>query len=110
MADASDTQERQMSGEPIAQPIQPGRFSKITASPSKSGQNGVGIDCQPLTTMSFFGINEAGRSTVQPSARMQAASIAESTALHSGTGENSLLSFRSRTSPNKIGVLAPPER
>ena len=84
MGDASDTQERPMSGGPIAQPIRPGRFSKIMASPSRSGQGGVGIGCQPLTMISFFAISEPGRSTVEPSARMQMASISESTALHSG--------------------------
>jgi hypothetical protein len=62
MGDASDTQERPMSGGPVARPIQPGRFSKITASPSRSGQSGVGIDYRPPTTISFFGMSEAGRS------------------------------------------------
>ena len=82
MEDASDTQERPMSGGPIAQPIQPGRFSKITASTSRSGQSGVGIDYRPPTTISFFAINEHGRSIVEPSGRTPAASIADSTALH----------------------------
>jgi hypothetical protein len=51
-------------------------------------QNGFGIDCQLLTTISFFGISEAGKSTVEPTARMQKASIVESTALHFGDGES----------------------
>jgi hypothetical protein len=62
MADASDTQERQMSDGPIAQLTHPRKSSKIMASPSRSGQNGVRIDYQPLTTIFFFDINEAGKS------------------------------------------------
>src|SRR5260370_37589198 len=100
MGDASDTQERPMSGGPIARPIQRGKFSNITASPSRSGQNGVGIYYRPPTTISFFAISEAGKSIVAPNARIRAASIAESTALHSGIGENSLLTFGWRTTPN----------
>jgi hypothetical protein len=87
MGDASDTQERPMSGGPIARPIESGRSPKITASPSRPGQSGVGIDYRLPTTISFFAISEAGRSIVQPSARMQLASIVESTALHSGIAE-----------------------
>jgi hypothetical protein len=34
---------------------------EITAAPSTSGQNGVPIEYQPLTTIFFFGINEAGK-------------------------------------------------
>src|ERR1700747_330971 len=75
MGDASDTQERRMSGGPIAWPIQPGRSSKIMGSPSRSGQNGVGIYYRPPTTISFFGISEAGRSIAPPNARTPATSI-----------------------------------
>lgn len=84
MGDASDTQERAMSGGPIALSIQGGRSSKSAASPSRSGQNGLGIDYRPPTTISFFGISGAGRSIVAYNARTPAASIAESTALHTG--------------------------
>jgi|SRR6266481_4508362 len=87
MADASDTQERPMSGGPIARPIQGGRSSKTMGSPSRSGQGGVGIDCEPYTTISFFGISGAGRSIVQLRGRTLMASIVESTVLHSGIAE-----------------------
>ena len=54
-------------------------------------------------TIYLSGMSEAGKSIVAPNARTPVESIAESTALHSGIGENSLLTFGSRT-PNKEGI------
>ena len=52
-------------------------------------------------TIYLSGMSEAGKSIVAPNARTPATSIAGSTALHSGNGENSLLTFGWRTTPNR---------
>jgi phage/plasmid-associated DNA primase len=87
MAHASDAQERLMSGGRIAEPGHRMKSSKITASPSRSGQSGVHIICHPFTMISFFNVNEAGKSIAEHKERTWAALVAESTALHSRIGE-----------------------
>jgi hypothetical protein len=60
------------------------KSSYLTASPSNSGTNEIHICCRTFTAISFFGINEAGKSIVEPKERTQAVSTAGSTALPSG--------------------------
>jgi hypothetical protein len=76
-----------MSEVPISATRQQKKSSNLAASPSNSDKNEIRICCRTFTTISFFGISEAGKSIAEHSESPESASTAESTALPSGIGK-----------------------
>ena len=87
MAEYSGARKQRTSGELTSATTRRKKSSNLMASPSSSGKNENGICCPTPITISPSGINEAGKSIVEPSERTQATSTVESTALRSGFRE-----------------------